>query len=612
MGWRGSVRKSTSAMFDGVAALAAAAGATLPAPTGMPMLAGQEVLTEIGRPVLTEFLASTQDAPARPASSDYPQLPDALSGHGLFNLLRDAVSRIVAMGESKAKMSRTTHAAAILSLVHQDIYAAVCRRLAAIGNPLPERAIKLAASAYADKVERVFVKQDDWIYDAKGQIEQNNSDNVAVFLGIVSAEVRWNAWLERMEIRGFEGQYPDWAYLDDSVVRKLRTRANRTKTRFVPGENFFWDSLFAIAYANTVDPVCDRLDELAGAWDRQPRLSTWLTHTCGVPCDPYHQAVGRNIIGGMVRRIREAGCKHDTMPIFYGPQGTGKSTLAAIIADMGFSSLVDIELGAGQHFTDSVLLGDAAKELVLSLAGKTVAEISEMGMHGSANASHVKAMVSRAIDAGRTAYARSVTERPRRNIFIGTTNDAFPLADPTGNRRFLPVLIAQELDLKWLHENIGQVIGEAAALHTQGHDFAIPREVWAEAGERQEAARQESDIETMLVDWLTPTEHTSDVSFMTCADMVQLASFAGWRGGSTAALRVAVLHRLGFRNDTTKIGGKATKVWVRGNCRPSDIVRRGVRYLPSVDGSGRPQVTIRSFAAGELAPEVPGIPSRSI
>jgi hypothetical protein len=597
LGWRGSVRKSAAALFDGVAAIAAAAGAGLssplpaatPGPTGMPMLAGQAVLTGFCQPILDEFLAATSDVPSRPLSSDYPSLPASLDGHGLYTSLQQTISRIVAMAETPKnfKNSRVIDAAAVLSLVHRDTFDSVARRVRTLGCIWPDAKIKLAATALSDKVEREFVPQDDWQYDTKGLPEPDNSDNVAVFLGILGCAIRWNAWLERAEIKGGTGdlQWSEWSYIDDSVVAKLRTRGNRTKTRFRPGKDFFWESLLALAQQNTHDPVLDRLASLQAAWDGTPRLSIWLSRACSVPCDLYHQAVSRNIIGGMVRRARHPGCKHDTMAVLYGFQGSGKSTLAKLLATFD------------EWFSDSILLGDASKELVLSLAGKLVVEIGEMGMRGAANPNHVKAMISRTVDAGRTAYARAVSERKRRNIFIGTTNDDEPLVDPTGNRRFLPVKIDSEIDLAWLRENIEQIVGEAAAQQTAGHTFELPREVWGEAAERQEAARSASDIETMLQDWFGETAHTP-VAFIIASDLVTLTHIAGLRHGGATAARGALMKKLGFRSEAILISGKRTRTWVRAPDKmlPAQIVRSGIRYMVGSTSDGRPRVEIRTNA----------------
>ena len=596
LGWRGTVRKATAAMFDDVTQLAAATGAIRTPSghghkTGMPMLAGQQVLTDLGRPILQDFLDSTADAPHRPIANDYPTLPESCSDHGLYALLRLSIDRIIAMAETPRgwKASRIIKSAAVLSLVHLEAYGSVVRRLQHMGVSVPESKIQLAATDLEDRVQLAFVTQDAWIYDTKGAIEHNNSDNVVVFIGIIGCELRWNGWLERAEMRGSE--WREWTYIDNSIVAKLRTRANRTKTQFLPGKEFLWESLLALAQTNPTDPAIEHLRRLQVEWDGRPRLLTWLSRACGVPCDLYHQAVGRNILGGIVKRIRHPGCKHNSMPVFYGRQGTGKSTLAAILADMGQSSLAAILLNSGKWFTDNVMLGDASKELVLSLAGRSVVEIGEMGMRGNVNASHVKAMISRQVNSGRTAYARAVSERPRRNIFVGTTNDDEPLSDPSGNRRFLPVCAAAEIDLAWLHENVGQLVGEAAAQEAKGADFNLPRDVWAIAAEHQEAARCVSDIETVLSECFAEAMHTA-VAYVTAADVAGLCRMSELRGNNAA--RSAIMKGLGFRQEKPYISGKQIRVWFRGpNLLPKHIEREAVRYVIGKDSSGMPRVTIR-------------------
>lgn len=613
MGWKGTVRKSASAMFDGVAQIAAAAGANLHSqlPTGgavggLPMMAGQEELARLGLPFLDEFLSATADVP-KPIADDYPTLPDTMSGHGLYDAMRQCIERITSLSEPphKWKGKRTIAPLGVLRVMHADIYDAIDRRLTAMGHTVPRREIKLFAENLSEKVERVTVTHDKWEYDARtGLPESDNSDNVAVLLGILGLEIRWNAWLESMEIRGGSDndlRWSDWTYVDDGIIARLRTRANRTKTRFRPGKDFLWESLLALAHANTVDPALETLTRLQSEWDGVPRLSIWLSRTCGVPCDPYYQSVGRNIVGGMVRRVRNPGCKHDTMVVFFGFQGSGKSTLAAVIADAGQTPLADINLGNGKFFTDTVRLGDEAKELVLSLAGKMIAEIGEMGTRGGANANHVKAMISRQVDEGRTAYSRAISRRQRRNVFIGTTNEDEPLQDPTGNRRFLPVKIEREIDLIWLHENIAQIVGEAAALEAKGEDFAIPRDVWSLAAKHQEAARSVSDIETQFTEWFSETEFTK-AAFVTTSDLSFLTEALGWR--RIEGLRNVIMKRLGFREFNTEIDGRKSRGWLRGPDIPPKMIAGLPRYMVSKSTSdGRPRVTIRTASVG-----IPGVP----
>jgi hypothetical protein len=484
MGWRGSVRKDHVAMFDSVAAMALAAGAALPLPpvgsaSGVPMMGGQEELARLGAPYLAEFLDVTSDAPTAPTSGDYPTLPDVCAGHGLYADMQAAIARIFAIAEQpKCKMVRFVNPLAVLHEMNPDVYGQVTRRLESAGHSVPHTKIRQIATKLQEDVQRITVTFEKWEYDPKsGQIEADNPDNVRFGLEYLGLELRWNAWHERMQIRGGtdgDCRWPAWTNVDDPIVAALITRFRRTKTRFRPGKEFIWDTLLALSYQNTTDPVREMMTDLAEKWDGVARLDTWLPTYCHTADEPYFRAVSRVIIGGMVQRALNPGCKFDLMPIFYGPQGTGKSTMSEILARRG------------DWFTDDVMLGDASKELILSMAGKLVVEIGEMGTRSSTNANHVKAMISRHTDRGRTAYARTVSERPRRNIFIGTTNDEQPLSDPTGNRRFLPIKITREIDLAGLAANIDQIIGEAARAQDAGETFNLPREIWSEAAEHQE------------------------------------------------------------------------------------------------------------------------------
>jgi predicted P-loop ATPase len=473
-----------------------------------------------------------------------------------------------------------------LRIVHEEVGEAVCRKIRSFGKPLSNSAIQTAANIYHKDVERELITLDEYKRDHKNEIQHGNSDNITVFLKDERLEIRWNAWLERMEIKGgvsADLSWLEWSYIDDTVVAQLMDWASRTDIGYRPAETFFWKGLITRSRRNIHDPARALLKQLEAEYDGLPRLIMWLSATCGVPCDAYHQAVGVNIIGGIVRRIRNPGCKHDTMPIFYGFQGSGKSTMASVLA-------LDPE-----WFTDAVMLGDESKELVLSLAGKTVSEIGEMGMRGSADANRVKKMLSATFDEGRTAYARSVTKRQRRNIFIGTTNDSEPLTDTTGNRRFLPVHVDREIDMDWLHANIRALFAEAAVMESAKHTFAIPKDVWAIAGEHQDAARSSSDMEVMLDDWFAETPYSGPVSYVTAKDLAILSEAAGWR--TPAGQRNALMKRMGFRPEKPMIGHKRPTVWIRGECRTADIPKVGVRYMCSIDSHGRPNVIIRTDAS---------------
>lgn len=583
LGWRGNVRKSAGAMFDQVAQIAAASGAGLAsgaptgaAPAGMPMLQGQEVLADLSRPILTDFLAATVDAPARPLVDDYPRLPASMESHGVYSLMQDCIERVMALAEPSQKVwkpGRVTSCLAVLAQVHADVFDAVRRRLEAWGRPLLQSKIKLESKNLEDSVQRHFVKNDDWIFDVKsGTPESDNPDNVAVFLALIGAELRWNAWLNRSEIRGFN--WPKWSPVDDVVVADLRTRAFRTGTRFRIGSEFLKECMLSLAYTNQFDPVLERINSLQ--WDGVPRLSIWLSRTCGVPCDLYHQTAGRNVIGGMVKRARNPGAKHDEVMILIGAQGTMKSTLCRVLA---------IE---DEWFTDSVSFHGSAQNVVPQLFGKLVVELAELDGMNRTEVTAIKAFITRQSDNVTLKYNKFASDFPRRCMFIGTSNEHTPLVDATGNRRFLPVQLRQAVDIAWLRENIEQLVAEAAVLHTKGADFAIPREVWEVASKHQEAARGLSDIETMLTEWFAETPFTQH-AYITKANLTDLCMLAGWR--NSAPLSAVVMRRLGFVEDIPWLGGRKTRVWVRGGASGA-AVGGLTHYTVGKTQDGRPRVII--------------------
>ena len=289
--------------------------------------------------------------------------------------------------------------------------------------------------------------------------------NTEVLLYRLKHQVRFNAWTERSEIREAGGE---WVARQDWHLDKLARIGSSDPHNYRPAESTFRRAIDSIARDNTVDPARDLLLRRQSEWDGELRLHSWLSHACGVPYDAYHQAVGQCILLGLVARIRRPGVKFDLMPVLVSElQGTSKSTLARMLA------LDD------DYFTESVHLGDAEKELVLSLAGKSVAEISEMRTRGEVDAT--KAMISATHDEGRPAYGRSIVKRPRRNIFVGTTNRPEFLEDPSGARRFLPIVVQGEINLEFVREHLPQLIGKrrqcspVASISTCRASFGQPR-----------------------------------------------------------------------------------------------------------------------------------------
>lgn len=569
-----------------IAALAQQVGATLssgqaPPPGASPIpppnvdpesiTQGQRYAKQVERwqSIVTSFL-NISDLPSSPTDRCCI-IPD-VAEHPLAKQMQICVDRIIASAENKPfKPERFNEILAVLQNVHNETYKQVIRKIRSLDASVYERKINLLATGLWQDVEDELRPVVNWIRDAKGWIDTNLADNASVFLDLVGVTIRWNAWLEIAEVRG--GEWLTWTYLDDNIVNSLWYRAHTRGIEFNIRIDALWRSLSALALKNQTDPALNELNRLESLWDGQYRLATWLSAATGAPCDLYHQSVGRMIFGNMVRRIREPGCKCDFVPVFWGPQDTGKSTLVQRISPKP------------EWFTDGVQLGDHQKELVLMLAGKAVVELAEMATKSGRESEHHKAMISAQVDEGRPAYARAIQRRPRRNIFIGTSNPP-PLIDTSGNRRYLPIHVTQTIDHEWFKANREQLIAEACVLHSRGDTFNLPANARNAAEIMREEARLITPVEDALNHWFAETDITRAVrwNYITAFDLAELTKGMKF----TIASKTDAMSRLGFRSERMTVDSKQGRAWIRGpaSAHSKVIMQEGIRYVVSRTPTG--------------------------
>ena len=221
-------------------------------------------------------------------------------------------------------------------------------------------------------------------------------------------------------------------------------------------------------------------------WDEVPRLADLLPVGFGAKRTPYTEAVGRCFAVSLIARVIRPGCKVDTMPVFEGAQGIGKSTALAILG--------------GEFFAEShEQIG--TKDFNLSLEGRWLMELSELHSMSASEVERVKAVLSTATDRFRSPYERHFKESPRQVVFAGTTNRDDWHKDPTGGRRFWPVRCGS-VDLVWLATNREQLFAEALTQYHAGRDwYSVPKD----DAEREVVSRRTEDswedvLRTQLVE----------------------------------------------------------------------------------------------------------------
>ncbi len=294
--------------------------------------------------------------------------------------------------------------------------------------------------------------------------------NARVAIESLGIECSYDAFHVRMLVGGHKiaehaGELSDHACL---VLRKLID----TEYGFDPGRNNALDACIQLCLEKSYDPVRDYFDLLE--WDGERRLSTWLTVYMGAEDSELHRHIGTISLVALVRRVRQPGCKFDTIPVFEGPEGKGKSSILRALA------------GGDENFTDQTILGRDDKTQQELMRGKLVVEIPDLSGLKKAEVEHVKAFASRTFERARPAYGRCVLEQPRRCVIFGTTNEKTYLQSRTGNRRFWPVLTGK-IDLDAFQRDREQLLAEAAQLEAEGYSIILPEELWGAAGEAQEA-----------------------------------------------------------------------------------------------------------------------------
>jgi predicted P-loop ATPase len=265
------------------------------------------------------------------------------------------------------------------------------------------------------------------------------------------------------------------------------------------------EAMHAAARVNSFHPILDWLDGLK--WDGTARLDTFLVEAFGAvnEYDPiaqgdqwdarnaYYAAVGSKLLIASVRRLRQPGCKFDSMAILEGAQRIGKSTALAT-------------LYGREWFTDNIPPDLKKRDAQLALHGKWCVEFAEIEHLVRTEVEVIKAFLSTAVDHYRPPYGREFVDVPRTNVPIGTTNSDDYLKDQSGNTRFWPIPCAK-VDVEWIAENRDQLWAEAAYREREGEA------IWLDAtGLQQEAARftagrmKEEVWQPFIARWLDKTE----------------------------------------------------------------------------------------------------------
>lgn len=322
----------------------------------------------------------------------------------------------------------------------------------------------------------------------------------------------------------YGGEIGAWADIDDTRVMKWL--AQQYNLRVKPFSVI--EAVSVVAHDHSFHPVRDYLHGLE--WDRVPRLDNWLTDFMGVAPSEYVSKVAKRWMIAAVARVMKPGCKADCVLILEGLQGEGKSSAVAALG--------------GDWFMDTpFVLGD--KEAFMSLRGKWLIELGELDSFNKAESTKAKQFFSASTDTYRESYGRRTNDVPRQCVFVGTTNQGEYLKDPTGNRRYWPVLCTKA-DIDALREFRDQLWAEAMACYLAGERWWVNKDEAAMFTEEQDERFVVDEWEGPILMWLEESQIGETTTGCEVLAQALKLDFGHW--GKPEQMRVgAIMHRLGWR-----------------------------------------------------------------
>lgn len=283
----------------------------------------------------------------------------------------------------------------------------------------------------------------------------------------------------------YGGEPGEWEGADDTFAAMWLTQ--QPDIQMTPSSGRVAEAVEAAARANPVHPVRAYLRGLP-PWDGVPRLDMWLIDCLGGADSPYARLVSRWFLMGMVGRVMLPGSKFDYCLVLEGTQGKGKSTALSILGGDWYAD-TDLDLHN--------------KDAMASLQGVWLYEFPELGSLARTEALKQKSFLSRQKDKYRPVYGRRDITSPRQVVFAGSTNEWEWNKDPTGGRRFWPVLCEGEFRLDLLVANRDLLFAEALAAFDAGERYHPTREEQEELFDPEQLAREVPDgIVDYLYDWV--------------------------------------------------------------------------------------------------------------
>ncbi len=302
-----------------------------------------------------------------------------------------------------------------------------------------------------------------------------------------------------------------------------------------------------LANDNCFDPRIQFLERCAEEHKPSDDIHQLATIYFGNDSEIANLALKRMLVGAVARAYNH-GCSMSWLPILIGKQGAGKSGWA--------KNLVPREMFVELNSDLNTLIKEAYR-----LHQGWILELPEIDqLFKPQHAECLKNLITLQVDEIRRPWELP-TKAKRGFIFIGTSNQPELLVDSTGNRRFVPIRIADDFEVPWrdLEHKRGGLWAAAIQLYKQGEPWEYSTGQLAQLASYQDQFMERDAwfgaIEKYVVDKKHPT--TAEI----LANAIELEVGHINNGHQRRCGRA--MRAMGFEQGTRKINGKSVRVWVR-------------------------------------------------
>lgn len=304
------------------------------------------------------------------------------------------------------------------------------------------------------------------------------------------------------------------------------------------------DAAYVVAARLKYHPIKTWLGSLP-KWDGETRIDKLFTHYCGGEDTKLNRAIAKNMMIGLIARIYDPGCQHDTMVVLEGEQGIGKGKFCKT-------------LGGPWHLETEM---DTSKDGVARMRQGWLIEIPEMEFVDRKEVKVIRGFMTRKLDYVRMPYAENVQPYERASIFIGTANPEKHgyFTDPTGNRRFEPVWV-DWIDNDAVARDRDQLFAEALQRYREGENHYLDTDELVNEAKTATKKRMAYDPwQDEIEVWLSTV--TPDVEMTTSTIMSYALGMPVSREAFGMQRISRIMCGLGYTLRQIRVGKRRARVW---------------------------------------------------